>query len=118
VAKPADKVQLQKQESVAGGGDAADVDEFLSTLPLDPNEDAPEVQGVFFQPPAPSVTKDEDVYIGRDAAGNMCFKDQNNTEQALTDLVSAAAGLLPLESLTFTSDLCIIVVGCDFVEAP
>ncbi len=25
------------------------------------------------------------------------------------------AGLLPLEDLTFTADLCIIIAGCDFV---
>lgn len=116
--KPVDRVQLQKQESVAGGGDASDVDEFLNTLPLDPNEDAPDVQGVYIQPPAPSTVKDEEVYISRDDSGNMCFKDENNTEKTLTDLAAASSGLLPLEDLLYTDDLCIIVVGCDFVEKP
>lgn len=116
--KPTDRVQLHKQESAAGGGDAADSDEFLVTLPLEPNEDAPEVQGVFFQPPAPSTVKDEEVFICRDSSGNLCFKDENNTEKSLTQLAAAAGGLLPLESLIYTDDLCIIIVGCDFVEAP
>jgi len=95
--KPVDRVQLQKQESASGGGDAADQDEFLSTCPLDPHEDAPEVQGVFFQPPSPSVLRDENVYLGRDVAGNMLFRDAvDATERTLSDLLSGGGGgLLP-----------------------
>ena len=112
MAKPADRVQLQKQESAAGGGDPADADEFLGTCPLEPNEDAPEVQGVYFQPPAPSTDRDEEVYIGRNADGDLCFKDENNAEVNLSAL---AGGLLDLGQLLFTDDGCIIVVDCDYV---
>jgi len=113
MAKPADRVQLHKQESVANGGDAADVDPFLSTCPLEPNEDAPEVAGIYFQEPAPSTVRDEEVYISRDASGNMCFRDPNangGTEIAL----SALGGLLPLEKILFSNG-CFVITGCDFV---
>lgn len=107
---PADRVQLTKQESTSGGGDAADSDEFLNSCPLEPNEDAPEVQGVFFQPPSPSVVKDEEAYIARNAAGDLCFKDENTTELPL----SALGGLMPLEKVMFAGG-CFVIVGCDYV---
>lgn len=94
MATPQDKVQLQKQESAAGGGDAADSDDFLMA-PLDPNEDAPELQGVFFQPPAPSTSQDENVYITRDGSDNLVFRDPNansGAEASLTDLLATAGG--------------------------
>lgn len=114
MAKPRDMVHLVKQEYVSEGGDAADESEDFGECPVEPNEDGIAVQGVFLQPPLPATTTDEDVYIGRDAAGNMCFADQNQPEISLSAL--AVAGLPPLERFLFTEDLCIIVVGCDFVE--
>lgn len=93
MAKPVDRVQLSKQESAAGGGDAADSDDFLHS-PLEPNEDAPEVQGLFIQPPAPSVVRDELVYVTRDGAGNMIFRDDvDATERTLSALLVGGGGL-------------------------
>lgn len=95
---PTDRVQLHKQESAADGGDAADSDEFLVTLPLEPNEDAPEVQGLFLQPPAPSTAKDEDVYLTRDAAGNMVFRDAvDATERTISDFLTGGSGITESE---------------------
>ncbi len=122
MAKPRDRVQLLKQEFVSRGGDASDeVLDFPENNPVEPNEDALEAQGLFLQPPIPDLevpVTDEDVYLSRDAVGNMCFKDANTSEVSLSQLASASSGLLPLESLLYTEDLCIIVVGCDFVEKP
>lgn len=112
MAKPRDKVHLLKQEFVSTGGDAADeTGAILGECPLEPNEDAPEVQGIFFQPPTPSTVVDEEVWIGRDDSGNMCFRDENTPETPL----SALFGLPPLEKFVYTTDLCIVIVGCDFV---
>lgn len=84
---PADRVQILKQESTALGGDDADVVEWGST-PLDPTEDAPEVRGIFYQPAG--GPKDEAVYTTRDGLGNLVFKDSNNVEKTLSDLVGAS----------------------------
>jgi hypothetical protein len=90
MAKPVDRVQLIKQESAAGGGDASDVDEFFTESPLDPNEDAPEVQGVYFQPTASGT--DEDVYITRND-DDMVFRDKVvGTEATLTELLATTSG--------------------------
>lgn len=88
--KPPDKVQLIKQESTAGGGDPADNNDFYTEAPLDPTEDAPEVQGVFFQDTVNA--NDEAVYISRDG-DDMIFKDKAvSTEVTLTDLLATASG--------------------------
>lgn len=92
MAAPADRVQISKQESTAAGGDDADADPY-NYAPLDPNEDAPEVQGVFIQPPSPSTTKDGLVYVSRDSAGNMLLKDGNQSEVTLTTLAAAGSGI-------------------------
>lgn len=90
---PADRVQLRKNESAAGGGDAADDDLGFPAL-LNPNEDAPEVQGLFLQPPSPSVVRDKLVWITRDGSGNLLFRDvADGTERTLSDLVAGAGGL-------------------------
>lgn len=82
-----------KTESTANGGDDADVQPWSE--PIDANEDGLDCQGVFMQPPQPSTSKDENVYITRDAAGNMVFKDvlaNGGSETTLTDLLGAAGG--------------------------
>lgn len=90
MSKPPDRVQLIKQESAAGGGDNADVDDFYVDSPLDPKEDAPEVQGVFFQDI--SDPTDEDVYITRNG-DDMIFSDKTvGIEVSLTDLLATVSG--------------------------
>lgn len=115
MSKPRDKVHLIKQEFTSLGGDAADESLDFGECPLEPNEDGIAVQGIFLEPPTPSTASDEDVFIGRSSTGDMCFADQNQAEVSLSVL---ALGLPPLEKFLYTSDLCIIVVGCDFVEKP
>jgi hypothetical protein len=88
--KPPDRVQLVKQESTAGGGDAADIDELYLESPLDPTEDAPEVQGVFFQDTVDP--NDEEVYVTR-SGDDMVFTDKTvGIEVSLTDLLATASG--------------------------
>jgi len=88
---PVDRVQLRKNESVAGGGSSAD-DYFGFPATLDPTQDAPEVQGVFFQPPG--GPKDETTYITRDPSGNLIFKDVvNGIENTLSAMLSGGSGL-------------------------
>ncbi len=87
MAAPADRVQITKSESTARGGQDADTDPYASA-PLKPNEDAPEVQGVFFQRPSPSVVKDDQVYVTRDGSDNLVLGDAVTGEKTLADLVS------------------------------
>ena len=90
MSKPPDRVQLVRQESTAKGGDDADVDDFYVDGPLDPTEDAPEVQGVFFQDIADPL--DEEVYITRNS-DDMIFTDKTvGIEVSLTDLLATASG--------------------------
>ena len=90
MSKPPDRVQLIKQESAAGGGDPSDVDELYLETPLDPSEDAPEVQGLFFQDTI--APKDEDVYITRNG-DDMILSDKSvGIEVSLTDLLATASG--------------------------
>ena len=83
-----DRVQVVKQESAALGGDAADEAPYDS--PIDPQEDAVEVAGVFLQDPS---NRDEDVLVTRDG-DDMTFKDVSNpAEVTLSDLIAGAGGL-------------------------
>jgi len=90
--KSPDRVQLIKRESAAGGGDAADADDFYLETPLDPTEDAPEVQGFFFQDKAGGQPTDEDVWISRDG-DDLKFSDKTvGVEVSLNDLLATASG--------------------------
>lgn len=88
MAIPADKVRPLVQESSVTGGNPAE--EQAYPLPLDPNEDAIEAQGVFYQPPSPSTTRDETTYHTRDDEDNLIAKDSHLTEEVrLVDKVFA-----------------------------
>jgi hypothetical protein len=80
-----DRVQVMKQESAALGGDAAD--EAPWPEPIDPQEDAPEVAGVYFQD---ASNRDETTLIDR-LGDDMRFQDGNNpTAKTLTELLTAS----------------------------
>jgi hypothetical protein len=83
-----DRVQVLKQESAALGGDAAD--EVVYPDPIEPQEDAIEAAGVYFQD---ASNRDETTLIDR-SGNDMRFKDGNNTSYVtLSDLLAGAAGL-------------------------
>lgn len=100
--KPVDKVQIYKRESTAGGGDPSDNDDFYTESPLVPSEDAPEVQGVFFQDVEGGQPNDEDVYISRNG-NDLIFRDKAvGAEVKLSDLSSGTGGSTDLGRLIFT----------------
>ena len=83
-----DRVQLLKQESAALGGDAAD--EVPYPDPINPQEDAIEVAGVYLQDVS---NRDETTLIDR-SGNDMRFKDGNNTTPVtLSTLAAAATGV-------------------------
>lgn len=85
-----DRVQVLKQESASLGGDAAD--DVPYTTPIEPQEDALEACGIYFQD---ASNRDENVYVAR-AANDMIFRDLNNTTPVtLTTLVGGAAAVDP-----------------------
>jgi hypothetical protein len=85
VAAPRDRVQVLKNESPSEGGTE---DDLGFPVTINPNTDAPSVAGVFVQSPHPSTSKDELVYLTRDASGNMIFRDNvDGTERTLTELL-------------------------------
>lgn len=86
-----DLVQLEKQESAALGGDAAD--ELPFAAPIDPQEDMIEVAGVAFQE---AGRRDRQVAVWPDG-NHLRLRDINNPGTAggghtLTDLLSGGAG--------------------------
>jgi hypothetical protein len=85
MAKPTDRVQIQKRESAAGGGDAADDSPFLYD-PLDSSEDCVELRGVFLQDAG--GLKDEDVGIWRDGDDIVFLDVTTGTESTLTNLLA------------------------------
>ena len=94
--KPPDRVQLLKQETVGGGGDAADIHPVFAETKLNPREDAPEALGFFFQ--SPTGPDDEECYVTRNDDGDMLLKDENadsGSEVTLSQLLESAAGGIP-----------------------
>lgn len=94
---PKDGVHIQKYEESASGGDDADQDGFSVTSPLQPWEDAPYLQGVFFQGPSAvpvdRTTFDKNVYTTRDADGNLIFRDTiEETEYSLERVANTIRG--------------------------
>lgn len=89
---PADRVRPLKNESPTTGG--TQDDQGFPTQ-VNPNQDALSTQGVVIQKPKASgpIEEDELVYIGRDASGNMIFRDAVvGTEKTLTELAASAGG--------------------------
>ena len=81
-----DRVQVQQEETTSGGGDPADVGPYGGPVPIEPQQDAIESAGHYFQD---AVDRDEEVYVCRDA-GELCFRDTNNTTPVtLSSLASA-----------------------------
>ena len=74
--KPIDRVQLFKQESVAGGGTAADEDEMLGTEPIESHEDAPDVAGIYLQEDVGGGTSsaDKKVTVYRESDEMYCLR--------------------------------------------
>lgn len=91
MAAPTDRVQLLKQESTAIGGQDADARDY--PVPLNSQQDAPEVMGIFLQD---ASNRDETTYIAR-AGNDMIFRDvTSGAEYTLAQLVGASTdpGLL------------------------
>lgn len=89
---PEDRVRLLKNESPGTGGSQDDIG---FPTQLHPNQDAPSVRGLFIQPynAGPDPVEDEKVYVTRDAAGNLIFKDDlNAAELTLAELAASAGG--------------------------
>jgi len=84
VAEPTDRVQVSKQESTALGGDDADAAEWGPT-PIEPQEDAIEAAGVYFQDAA---NRDEALLIWRDG-DTLKAKD---VTYGVVELLGASAG--------------------------
>lgn len=89
MARPTDRVQIQKRESFSGGGDPADDSSFLYD-PLDSSEDCVELHGLFFQNDTGS--KDEDVVIWRIGDDLMFYDKATGVESSLTDLLATVSG--------------------------
>lgn len=81
-----DRVRPLKLEDPGQGGE--ETDEFPTSV--NPNEDYLDCRGITLQN---NVSNDGDVFVSRDAAGNLVFKDQVNTQKTLTDLVVGTGGL-------------------------
>ena len=82
-----DRVQVQKEETTAGGGDPFDVGPYGGPVPIEPQQDAIESAGIYLQD---SVDRDEEVYVCRDQ-GKLCFRDtENTTPISLTDINTGA----------------------------
>ena len=83
---PTDRVQLLKRESTALGGQDAEEQDW--PVPLNPQEDAIEAMGVFFQD---ATYRDEQVYIARDGDTLVLRDVTNPTEVTLSALLTNVA---------------------------
>lgn len=80
---PTDRVQLLKQESTALGGQDSDAKDY--PVPINPQQDAPELMGVFLQD---GSNRDENCYITR-SGNDMLFRDATvAAEKTLTQLLT------------------------------
>lgn len=69
-----DRVQVIIRESSATGGNGSEEEDL--PRPIMPQEDAPEVAGIFVQS---ATARDQTVYVTRDVANNLISKDQTVT---------------------------------------
>ena len=82
-----DRVQVQKWESVGGGG----TDDEPLPGQINPNEDGLDCRSVFIQNDS---SKDSTVEISRDGSDNMTFKDPvTGTTYTLSQLTTGGSGL-------------------------
>jgi hypothetical protein len=84
-----DRVRPIKQESAATGGDPADDVEFLQA-PVQSNEDAIDVRGVYLQNDTSNNTA---ALITRDSSDNITLTDPNAGTYTLSQLAAGGAGL-------------------------
>src|SRR5882757_9027062 len=82
-----DRVRLLKQESAATGGNGADDVEWLNT-PGNPNQDAPDVRGVYLQN---DTSNDTTAVITRDASNNITLTDSIAGTWTLSQLSASGA---------------------------
>ena len=88
MAAPTDRVRILKNERPSTGGTE---DDLGYPAQLDPNEDAPSVHGIFVQG---TTGEDNNVYMTRDASGNMIFRDViTGAEYTLTQLSTGGSGI-------------------------
>jgi len=88
MAEPPDRVQVLKRETAALGGSAEDEQPW--DAPIEPQEDAIEAAGVYFQDVA---NRDEQVLTWREG-GDMKFKDVSNPSgYTLAQLATGGVGL-------------------------
>ena len=88
MAEPPDRVQVLKRESAALGGSAEDEQPW--DAPIEPQEDAIEAAGVYFQD---ADARDEQVLAWREG-DDLKFKDVSNPSgQTLSQLASGGLGL-------------------------
>lgn len=80
-----DRVQLLKRESNALGGDDADNNPFGGPEPIDPEEDAIEAKGAYFQE---AGARDETVALYRESGRLMGFDTVKTTPIAILDTVT------------------------------
>lgn len=93
---PTDRVQLLKQETTALGGQDVDARDY--PVPVNPQQDAPEVMGIFVQD---GSNRDENVYIAR-SGNDMVLKDvTNTTELTLAQLREGTATTMFRRSFLF-----------------
>jgi len=82
-----DRIRPLKLEDPATGG--TELDQFPTEA--DPNEDYADLRGITFQDDS---SNDEDVYLTRDASGNLVFTDKVvGAIKTLSDLVAGSGGL-------------------------
>ena len=102
------RVQLIKDESTVGGGDPADNGPFGDPGPIEPQEDAIEVAGVYLQD---AVARDEQVYIARETDELFFCDPANPGGYTLAQLAASGGGavatqigqtLMSLNGTTFT----------------
>lgn len=85
-----DRVRPFKAESPVQGGTEDDALSMGVPKPAEPQEDAIEVAGVYFQD---EVDRDENVYVDRDS-GNLRFRDTFNTSPVtLSSLLTGGSGI-------------------------
>ena len=101
-----DRVQLLKQESGELGGDPFDTVPYPD--PIEPQEDAIEVAGVYIQDPS---NRDESTLISR-SGNDMQFQDGSNPAPVTLTQLLAAAGVFDPDTI-MVDDVTLSVLSDD-----